>query len=99
MGKLIRDKIPEIIKKDGQTPIIRILDNKEFLEELDKKLLEEVNEYKEDKTIEELADVLEVFLAICKEKNFSLEEVEKVRKEKRDKRGGFDKHIFWEGNK
>ena len=60
MGKLVRDKIPEIIKNDGKTPIIEILSNEEYLLELDKKLNEEVAEYQADKSIEEMADILEV---------------------------------------
>ena len=35
-GKLVRDKIPEIIIADGKKPIIRILDNVEYLQELDR---------------------------------------------------------------
>ena len=35
MGKLVRDRIPEIIKKEGKTPIIEILSNEEYLKELD----------------------------------------------------------------
>ena len=58
MGKLVRDKIPEIIKNDGKTPIIEILSNEDYLKELDKKLNEEVVEYQADKSIEEMADVL-----------------------------------------
>lgn len=52
MGKLVRDKIPEIIKEDGKTPITRILDDEEYLDELDIKLSEEVQEYQADKSIE-----------------------------------------------
>ena len=65
MGKLVRDKIPEIIKNDGKTPIIEILSNEDYLKELDKKLIEEVAEYQADKSVEEMADVLEVLFAIC----------------------------------
>ena len=45
MGKLIRDKIPEIIKNDGKTPIIEILSNEDYLKELDKKLDKMADEY------------------------------------------------------
>lgn len=61
-GKLVRDKIPEIIIADGKKPITRILDNEEYLQELDKKLNEEIAEYQADKSIEEMADVLECCL-------------------------------------
>jgi len=98
-GKLVRDRIPEIIIADGKTPITRILTDEEYLVELDKKLVEEVAEYQADKSIEEMADVLEVLFAICKAHGYSVEELMTVRDAKRKKRGGFEQKIFWSGNK
>lgn len=97
-GKLVRDKIPEIIIADGKKPITRILDKEEYLQELDKKLNEEVAEYQADKSIEEMADVMEVLFAISEARGYSVEELMKVRNSKREKRGGFEKKIFWSGN-
>lgn len=85
MGKLVRDKIPEIIKIDGKNPIIEILSNEDYLIELDKKLNEEVAEYQVDKSIEEMADVLEVLFAICEARGYSVEELLQVRDDKRKK--------------
>ena len=97
-GKLVRDKIPEIIRADGKKPITRTLTTEEYLEELDKKLNEEIAEYQADKSIEEMADVLEVLFAICEARGHSVEELMEVRAAKREKRGGFEKRIFWSGN-
>ncbi len=97
-GKLVRDKIPEIILADGKKPITRILDTEEYLEELDKKLNEEIAEYQADKSIEEMADVLEVLFAICEARGYSIEDLMAVRAAKREKRGGFEERIFWSGN-
>ncbi len=97
-GKLVRDKIPAIILADGKKPITRILDTEEYLEELDKKLNEEIAEYQADKSIEEMADVLEVLFAICEARGHSVEELMEVRAAKREKRGGFEERIFWSGN-
>ena len=97
-GKLVRDKIPEIIIADGKKPITRILDNEEYLQELDKKLNEEIAEYQADKSIEEMADVLEVLFAICEARGHAVEELMKIRNGKRENRGGFEKKIFWSGN-
>ena len=98
MGKLVKDRIPEIIKSDGKTPIIEILPNEEYLNELDKKLNEEVAEYQADKSIEEMADVLEVLFAICESRGHTVEELMQVREDKREKRGGFKDKIYWVGN-
>ncbi|MBQ8219079.1 MAG: nucleoside triphosphate pyrophosphohydrolase [Bacilli bacterium] len=96
--KLVRDKIPEIIKSNGENPITKILDNDEYKIELEKKLLEECHEVinaktKEDR-LEELADLLEVMLSLSKTQNNNLEDIIDVCKTKRLKRGGFDKKIY-----
>ncbi len=95
-NKLIRDKIPEIIESSGRTPVIRTLDDAEYLTELDRKLNEECAEYQADKSLEELADILEIIYAIAEARGYSLEELEQVRAEKASKRGGFRKRIYLE---
>jgi predicted house-cleaning noncanonical NTP pyrophosphatase (MazG superfamily) len=93
-NKLIRDKIPEVIENAGKTAIIRTLSASEYAKTLTDKLLEEVNEFIKDGTVEELADIAEVLLAILQQRNVSVEEFEKKRIAKRDKCGGFEKRIF-----
>ncbi|MDD6645207.1 MAG: nucleoside triphosphate pyrophosphohydrolase [Oscillospiraceae bacterium] len=93
-NKLVRDKIPKIIESSGNTCKTRILSDEEYIEMLDKKLNEECAEYQADKNIEELADMLEVIYAIAKAKGTSIEELEKVRLEKAENRGGFDEKIL-----
>ena len=95
-NKLVRDKIPEIIEKAGKTAYTHILSEEEYMTELDKKLGEEFAEYKADKSIEELADMLEVMYAIAKAKGWSVSELEAVRREKAEKRGAFERRIFLE---
>lgn len=97
--KLVRDYIPEIIRSNGEVPIVRILDNEEYLKELNKKLLEEVNEYLESGSIEELADIEEVIIGILDSKSKSRKELEEVRKDKVKKRGAFKSKIYLEGVK
>ena len=99
MGKLVRDKIPEIIKADGKEPITRVLSEQEFLNELDKKLNEEVEEYQADKSLEELADVVEIVYTICEARGYTIEDLMEIKAQKKDKRGGFKDRIYWEGNK
>lgn len=98
MGKLVRDKIPQIMIKAGKTPITRRLSEEEYLEELDKKLNEEVAEYQADKSIEEMADVLEVLLTVCEARGHSMEELMLARKKKREERGGFVERIYLIGS-
>ena len=95
-NKLVRDRIPEIIEKSGKTAYRRILNNEEYIEELDRKLNEECAEYQADKSIEELADMLEVMYAIAQARGYSIEELEQIRAEKAEKRGGFIDKIYLE---
>ena len=95
-NKLVRDKIPEIIGNTGKTAYCHILTEEEYIAELDKKLNEECAEYQADKSLEELADMLEVMYAIAEARGFSIAELERVRVEKADKRGGFKDRIFLE---
>ena len=94
--KLVRDKIPELIEKEGKESVCSILSDEEYLEFLDRKLSEELEEYLEDKSMEELADLLEVMMAVAKARGSSIEEVERIRQQKAAKRGGFEKKILLE---
>jgi len=94
-SKLVRDRIPEIIRANGEVPVTRILDDKEYLQELMRKLDEEVAEFKTDLSLEELADIQEVVLALA-DTITSRTELEKVRVEKVKTRGVFQQKIFLE---
>lgn len=95
-NKLVRDNIPEIIEKSGKCAVIRTISRDEYLEMLDRKLTEELNEYLSDKSMEEIADLLEVIHAVVKARGSSMEEVEEIRLQKKEKRGGFENKIFLE---
>ncbi|MBT4328224.1 MAG: nucleoside triphosphate pyrophosphohydrolase, partial [Candidatus Nitrosopelagicus sp.] len=92
--KAIRDKIPEIIQKDGHSCSVKTLTDEEFLVQLEKKLSEEVTEYQNEKNPEELADILEVIYRIAQLEGVSKEELEKIRIKKSEERGGFEKNLF-----
>lgn len=96
-NKLVRDKIPDIISKNGEKAIVKVLDDKNYKEELDRKLLEEINEYLESDDLEELADAIEVLYAILNYKKVSFDELEKVRENKKQKRGAFEDKLYLVG--
>ena len=94
-NKLVRDKIPEGINKiEGRKSTYRILDNEEYLQELDKKLFEEAHEFIEKHSIEELGDLMEVIYAIMEAENITIEQVEEKRKIKKDEKGGFKNKVY-----
>ena len=95
--KLIRDKIPEIIENSGKKCIVEEMDTDTYIRYLDIKLNEELAEYQSDKSLEELADLLEVIYAVTLARGYSVEELERIRKEKAEKRGGFEKRLRLKG--
>lgn len=95
-NKLVRDKIPEIIESQGKTCKTRVLTPEEYRQKLHEKLDEELAEFHRDKNAEELADLMEVILAAAAELGCSAEELERIRKEKAAKRGGFEGRILLE---
>ena len=101
-NKLVRDKIPEIIKNNNETPITRILNDEEYKVELEKKLYEEYQEViasSGKERLEELADMLEVMISLANTENATLEDIIAEADKKRNKRGGFKEKIFLESVK
>lgn len=94
--KLVRDRIPELIAADGETPTTHVANDEEYERRLVAKLREEAAEYAESGEREELADVLEVLVAILDHEGVSLEALDEVRREKRERRGGFGDRIVLE---
>lgn len=92
--KLVRDRIPEIIEADRKTCVFETLSDEEYIYLLEQKLNEELAEYQESKSLEELADLLEVIHAVVKARGWTLKELERVREDKAAKRGGFEKKIL-----
>ena len=89
-NKLVRDKIPEMIRQQGDSPRVKILDDEDYFRALNKKLTEEVAEYLENYDIDELVDIAEVIYALVKYKGLSRNDFEHIRLKKYDERGGFD---------
>ena len=73
------------------------MDNDTYIRYLDQKLNEELAEYQADKSLEELADLLEVMYAVAEARGYSVQQLEKVRREKAEKRGGFSKRLRLKG--
>lgn len=97
-NKLVRDKILEIIEEDGLTYNARIMEPNELLKEVKAKMIEEAKEFYAADTVhasvEELADILELVHTALSALGVTYEELEVIRQQKNEKRGGFEKAIF-----
>lgn len=94
-NKLVRDNIPDILTQKGIEFKVRVATEDEYKIELVKKLREELIEFEEDNSVEELADIIEVITAL---KNLTeYKEVEKVRMNKAEEKGIFFKRYIAEG--
>lgn len=95
-NKLVRDKIPTIIKENGSKCKFHIADQQEFEEKLYEKLQEELVEFVGKPSAEEIADMLEVIETIAKLHNINLEQIKVEKIKKRKNRGGFSERIILE---
>jgi predicted house-cleaning noncanonical NTP pyrophosphatase (MazG superfamily) len=96
--KLVRDKIPDIIRASGTDPFIRIADPGEYRDLLRAKLAEEVQEFLDsdrDVDVEELADILEVVFTLAERAGISRGDLEDIRAAKAEERGGFTQGVVW----
>jgi predicted house-cleaning noncanonical NTP pyrophosphatase (MazG superfamily) len=91
VAKLVRDLIPDIIRADGQEPIVEVVHDPQRLLELTlDKVVEEAQELREGRNVEELADALETLQAAARRLGLTWEQVEAARHDKWCRRGGFD---------
>lgn len=92
-NKLVRDFIPQMIEADGKKCEVERVEPKQVQMLLEEKMLEEFNEYLEDKNLEELADMMEVIFGLAHQLGFTEEDLMRKRAEKLQVRGGFKEGI------
>ena len=101
--KLIRDKVPEIMKREGKELDVRVLDDNEFKEALRRKVIEEVSELKDAKSADEAKDKIaylhEIADALGDAYGFPRKEILELKDKTHNERGGFDGRLFLEGEK
>jgi predicted house-cleaning noncanonical NTP pyrophosphatase (MazG superfamily) len=96
--KLVRDGVPQAILRSGELPMTRTATDNEIEGLLKAKLVEEVQEFLANPILDELADIVEVVLAIASELRYTHGELEELRRAKRIKYGAFSQRIIWLGN-
>ncbi|MBI4138964.1 nucleoside triphosphate pyrophosphohydrolase [Candidatus Uhrbacteria bacterium] len=93
-NKLIRDKIPDVIREKGGMPVTHVAGDDEYWEKLKEKLREEVGELIADEKMDEIADILEVLEAIEAYKGFDRDEINRIKAKKAEERGAFKQRII-----
>lgn len=96
--KLVRDNIPKMIREEGRKPVIETLKGKKLLNALCEKLDEEHEEFLEDRSLNELADMVEVIFSIAKESGASAEKLLEIVAAKKRENGGFENGFFYRGD-
>ena len=95
-NKLVRDNIPDIIRQQGKTPVIRTLEDGVFLRCLEGKLREEMEEFLAEKNLNELGDILEVLEAMAHLQGWTDGEIRRAKEEKAQRNGAFRERVFLE---
>lgn len=98
-NKLVRDRIPEIIEADGHFCYYHVADDSEYKKKLQEKLQEEIAEFLENPSPEEMADVLEVLDAIRKFYDINLDDIKHQKISKKMVRGRFNERYILESTK
>ena len=93
-NKLVRDKIPEIIRKSGKIAVTSTLNDNAFKQYLIKKLCEETAEFYESDNVEELADILEVVRTLARLKGWRFADLVDLQAKKAVENGSFSKKIL-----
>lgn len=93
LPKLVRDRIPDIIQEDGQEPLTEQVPDADVMQHLADKLVEEAEEFRESKDVEELADLVEIVDRCLREEDTTWRQLQQLRNEKKQERGGFEENI------
>jgi len=93
-NKLVRDRVPQIIEADSKKAKTRLLEDREYFQELVKKLKEEIAEFEAEPSVEELADLKELIIAIREAMGIQAGHLEDVRRQKATTNGRFKNKIF-----
>jgi predicted house-cleaning noncanonical NTP pyrophosphatase (MazG superfamily) len=97
-ARLVRDKIPHLMRRRGEHPIVRTAEPYEYAGLLRAKLVEEVEEFLDSDDPHELADVMEVLLALGQVLGCDGDDLERMRFEKAVENGAFVDRLVWSGN-
>lgn len=94
--KLVRDKIPQIIEENGETPVWKTVEDTDFRHVLLMKVIEEASEFIRKPGPEEEADLQEVLLKVREICGYTAEDVEKTRLQKAETHGTFENGVYLE---
>ena len=93
-NKLVRDKIPEIIKASGRTCEYKILGESEVNDALKEKLLEKAQIFSKKPSEDELSDIYELLGAIIEAFEFEALQIDYLKLQNKETKGPDSKKIF-----
>jgi predicted house-cleaning noncanonical NTP pyrophosphatase (MazG superfamily) len=92
-NKLVRDRIPQLIRESGRDCSSRILNEEEYYDALLDKIVEEIEEYRLSGNEEELADVFEVLDCLVELKEYEPMHIDYLKLIRREARGSYKERI------
>ena len=95
--KLVRDKIPDLIREDGKIPLTRVARKAEAKDLIIEKMHEEVDEFAESPSLEEAADIYHVFMTLISVYEMTFDQVVRAAVAKAGARGRFDQMYILDG--
>jgi predicted house-cleaning noncanonical NTP pyrophosphatase (MazG superfamily) len=99
-NKLVRNKTPQIIEHDGNQAVYHILASDEYTTEAGKKFGQQGQDYAsapdKEERLRELSDILQLVHDTAKREDATIEDIEAIRVEKHEQRGGFGDGIYLE---
>ena len=97
-NKLVRDLVPGTLRGSGHKGVTRTLQGSELLKALRAKIDEEGSEYDaspdDQHAALELADLVEVIMALAEQRGFSEAKLQQLRRAKAEQRGTFERAVF-----
>ena len=93
-NKLVRDRIPELIKESGRASTSRILSKEEYFNALLDKIVEEIEEYRSSGLEEEIADVYEALDCLVEFKEYEPMHIDYLKLIRKEARGSFRERVL-----
>jgi len=93
-NKLVRDKIPEIIRESGRTCEFKILGQSEIKDALKEKLIEKADVFSNRPSEDEISDIYELLDTIVEVYDFEPLHIDYLKLQNKESKGSYSEKVF-----